>query len=258
MDGHGLVQFLGAAAELARGAAAPTVQPVWGREILEARNPPRPSFPHREYDVVPLSHGDNDDAAAAAQRSFFFGPREIAAIRAQLSPRLRKRSTTFELIAASLWKCRTMALADDDDEETRITFAARTTRLRFPDGYYGNTIVLPMAISPAGELCARPLGYGYARSVADLMALCGRPPLALGRHGFILSDLTKLGFGDLDYGWGRPVYAPAAKAVDVLSFLGPLKNAKGVDGVVVPMCLPGPAMDRFVEEMAKLAGAPAR
>ncbi|TVU05127.1 hypothetical protein EJB05_48278, partial [Eragrostis curvula] len=284
-DGQGMAQFLGAVADLARGAAAPTVHPVWGRELLAARNPPRPSsFAHREYDedaIVPVPL--NGIVLELAQRSFFFGAREVAAIRAQLSPHLRNCATTFELIAASLWKCRTMAVAPDDaDEETRIIFAASAVRggnykagLRLPDGYYGNTIVALIAISTAGELCASPVGHAvelvrkakdeqgmnaaeYARSVADLMVLRGRPQFALGRHGFMLSDLTKLGFGDLDYGWGRPVYAPAAKAVDVLSFLGPWTNAQGVDGVVVPMCLPGPAMDRFVEEMAKLAGAPAR
>ncbi|RLM73358.1 10-deacetylbaccatin III 10-O-acetyltransferase [Panicum miliaceum] len=54
-DGQGMLQFLGAVAELARGAAAPT---VWGRELLTAREPPRPSFvAHREYDEVPDTKG---------------------------------------------------------------------------------------------------------------------------------------------------------------------------------------------------------
>ena len=38
----------------------------------------------------------------------------------------------------------------------------------------------------------------------------------------------------------------------LVSFLLPYKNTNGEDGIVVPMCLPGPAMDRLVEEMSKL------
>ncbi|TVU01506.1 hypothetical protein EJB05_53046, partial [Eragrostis curvula] len=276
-DAPGLVRFLRAVAELARGAAVLTVQPVWSREILEARNPPRPSFAHREYDdgvIVPVQLKDDMEQV---QRSFFFGPPEVAAIRARLPPHLRKSSSTFEIITGSLWKCRTMALSPDAEEETRLMFAVSAgqqggkTRLRVPDGYYGNTIVYPVAISKAGELRARPVGYAvelvrkakeqvnaeYAQSVADLMVLRGRRPgFALGRHGFMVSDFTRLGFTDLDYGWGRPVYAPSAKGYTIASFLGPLTNSKGEDGVVVPMCLPGPAMDRFVEEMGKLVRLP--
>jgi hypothetical protein len=38
----------------------------------------------------------------------------------------------------------------------------------------------------------------------------------------------------------------------VASFLIAVKNAMGEDGIAVPMCLPGPAMEEFMEEMSKL------
>ncbi|KAF8715837.1 hypothetical protein HU200_026790 [Digitaria exilis] len=66
MDAQGFVQFLGAVAELARGAPAPKVRPVWTRELLEARHPPRPSFAHREYDNdVRVCEGDWQAVAPA-------------------------------------------------------------------------------------------------------------------------------------------------------------------------------------------------
>uniref|UniRef100_M8BMT5 3'-N-debenzoyl-2'-deoxytaxol N-benzoyltransferase n=1 Tax=Aegilops tauschii TaxID=37682 RepID=M8BMT5_AEGTA len=80
-DAQGLVQFLAAVAELARGAAAPSLRPVWERELLEARNPPRPGFAHREYDEVPDTKGTIVPLDEMAHRSFFFGAREVAAIR---------------------------------------------------------------------------------------------------------------------------------------------------------------------------------
>ncbi|RLN19241.1 benzyl alcohol O-benzoyltransferase [Panicum miliaceum] len=278
-DAQGLVQFLGAVAELARGAATPTVRPVWGRELLEARDPPRPAFAHREYDVVPDTKGTIIPLDDMVHRSFFFGRQEVAAVRAHLPPHLRSRASTFDLLTGLLWKCRTAALAPDADEEMRMICIVNArggkSGAAIPEGYYGNAFAFPVAVATAGDLAARPLGYAvelvkrakgevdveYMRSVADLMVLRGRPHFTVVR-AYLASDVTKAGFGDLDFGWGRPVYGGPAKGgvgaiPGVASFLIPFRNAKGEDGIVVPMCLPGPAMDTFVRELGKLLSPPA-
>ncbi|CAN6288171.1 unnamed protein product [Urochloa humidicola] len=54
-DAQGLTQFLVAVAELARGAQAPTVPPVWERDLLMARNPPQPPVDH------PMPDSDNNN-----------------------------------------------------------------------------------------------------------------------------------------------------------------------------------------------------
>ncbi|WVZ92167.1 hypothetical protein U9M48_038254 [Paspalum notatum var. saurae] len=284
-DGEGMVQFLEAVAELARGAAAPTVQPVWARELLMARDPPRPSSVHREYDEVPPHPEDAAFAVApldetAQQRFTFFGPRDIASIRARLPPRLRTSSTTFDVLTGFLWKCRTMALAPDAAEEMRLVSAvsARGRGRVVPRGYYGNAIALPVAISTAGELCANPVGYAvelvqkakaqvdaeYIQSVADLMVLRGRPTVAVTARLYMVSDLTKCtryhqcGVAH-DCGWGQPVYAGVASlspTPGIACFLIPFKNAEGEDGIIAPTWLPGRAMDRFAEEMDKLLRPP--
>lgn len=278
-DAQGLVQFLGAVAELARGAAAPTVRPVWGRELLKARDPPRPAFAHREYDEVPDTKGTIIPLDDMVHRSFFFGRREVAAVRANLPPGLRSRASRFDLLTGLLWKCRTAALAPDADEVMRMICIVNArggkSGAAIPEGYYGNAFAFPVAVATAGDLAARPLGYAvelvkrakgevdveYMRSVADLMVLRGRPHFTVVR-AYLASDVTKAGFGDLDFGWGKPVYGGPAKGgvgaiPGVASFLIPFKNAKGEDGIVVPMCLPGPAMETFVKEMDKLLSAPA-
>ncbi|PUZ38393.1 hypothetical protein GQ55_9G192800 [Panicum hallii var. hallii] len=277
-DAQGLVQFLGAVAELARGAATPTVRPVWGRELLEARDPPRPAFAHREYDVVPDTKGTIIPLDDMVHRSFFFGRQEVAAVRAHLPPHLRSRASTFDLLTGLLWKCRTAALTPDADEEMRMICIVNArggkSGAAIPEGYYGNAFAFPVAVATAGDLAARPLGYAvelvkrakgevdveYMRSVADLMVLRGRPHFTVVR-AYLASDVTKAGFGDLDFGWGRPVYGGPAKGgvgaiPGVASFLIPFRNAKGEDGIVVPMCLPGPAMDTFVRELGKLLSPP--
>ncbi|GJN32250.1 hypothetical protein PR202_gb20741 [Eleusine coracana subsp. coracana] len=285
-DGQGMVQFLGAVAELARGARVPTVRPVWGRELLDARSPPRPSFAHREYDQLQLVVPDATaplplDAHEQVRRyCFFFGPDEVAAIRACLPLHLQTSSTTFEILTAFLWKCRTMALSPNTEEEMRLICIVsargggnhKTGRrlMRIPRGYYGNALAFPVAISTAGELCRNPVGYAvelvkkakaqvdmeYMKSVADHLVLHGRPHFTVARS-LLFSELTKTGFGDLDFGWGRPVYGgPALLDPGVIpgliSFILPCTTAKGVDGVIVPMCLPASAMDRFMQELHKL------
>ncbi|KAJ1295825.1 hypothetical protein BS78_01G252600 [Paspalum vaginatum] len=251
-DAAGLLQFLGAVAELSRGASAPTVTPVWQRELLEANNPPRPRFAHREYgeevaateeaamDMVPT---DVDDMVL---RSILFGRREIAMLRDHLPPDLRSSASTFDLLSGFLWKCRTAALAPEADQDMRfictVDVRGRRNKARcvtaIPTGYYGNAMATPAAISMAGQLCTNPLSYAvklvreakatvdmeYLQSVADL------------------KDLTMVSRGDLDFRWGSPMF----------SFLKGYSDSKGEKGIGVLICLPRLAMDKFGKEMGKM------
>ncbi|GJM91148.1 hypothetical protein PR202_ga07495 [Eleusine coracana subsp. coracana] len=220
-------------AELARGVLSPTVRLVWAREMLEARDPPRLTFAHREYD-------------------------QVAAVCARLPPFLRSRATAFDVITGCLWKCRTAALIPDAaaDAVMRMICVACARSgggVLIPTGYYGNAFAFPAALATVGELCAR--------TVADLMVLRRRPHFAVA-HAYLVSDVTKVGFGGLDFWWGEPAYGGPAKGSvgpvrGIASFLIAMKGADGEHGVVVPMCLPGPAMDRFAEEMAEMMRPPA-
>ena len=51
-DGLGIVQFMNALAEMARGAIRPSVLPVWERESLRPRTNPTVKFPLYEYDQI--------------------------------------------------------------------------------------------------------------------------------------------------------------------------------------------------------------
>ncbi|GFP82379.1 benzyl alcohol o-benzoyltransferase [Phtheirospermum japonicum] len=269
-DATGLVQFMSAVGELARNAAALSVHPVWERHLLNARDPPRVSHTHHEYDVVPETKGtatipfDN-----MVHRSFFFGAAEISALRSYLPPHLR-RCSTFEILTACLWRCRLIAISPDPNEEVRIICVVNS-RKRFnpplPEGYYGNAFAFPVAISAAGELSKNPLHYAvelirktklevteeYMRSVADLMVIRGRPHFTVART-YLVSDLTRAGFQEVDFGWGKAAYGGppeggVAAIPGVVSFYIPTKNNKGDSGIVVPICLPMNAMDVFTKEL---------
>ncbi|KAJ1431397.1 Transferase [Sesbania bispinosa] len=268
-DGSGISQFLRALAETACGAPNPSILPVWHRELLSPRDPPRITCTHSEYQQLPP---DTKSIFKPHHRSFFFGPKHISTLRSLLPHHLAK-STSFEILTACLWRSRTKALQwQNPNQEVRLLCIvnARYGRCSFnpplPQGFYGNAFVFPAAVSNVGKLCGRPLEYAlelvkkakneateeYVHSVVDLMEIKGRPCFT--RLGsFMVSDLSKAALRDVDFGWGKAVYGGLAKGglgdIPGVSFYVPFRNSKGEQGRVVPICLPVDAMERFEKEL---------
>ncbi|KAL1356111.1 hypothetical protein AAHE18_05G159400 [Arachis hypogaea] len=272
-DGSGFMQFLKGIAEIAQGAGKPSILPVWCRELLCARDPPRVTYIHPEYNQLPLQDDNKSASFKPCHASFFFGSKEIDAMRFLLPPHIAQSSNTFDVLTACLWRCHTAALHwQNPNQEVRFMCVANARfepcRLNppLPEGYYGNAFVLPAAVSTVAKLCGRPLSYAlelvkkakkeaseeYVHSTADLMAIKGRPALSL-TGSFIVSDITKSEIRDVDYGWGKPLYIGPDKAgiddVPGLSYFIPYTNSKGEYGRVVLICLPEEAMKRFEKEL---------
>ncbi|XP_061989169.1 alcohol acyl transferase 2-like [Rosa rugosa] len=266
-DAPGLVLFLNTVGEMVQGKIAPSIPPVWEREVLNARDPPRITCIHHEYEEMIDEYSDErSDAAVMVQKSFYFGPNEIRAMKKDLPPHLSNCST-FDLITSCLWKCRTVALELNPEQVVRVSCIvnARGKRnsLRLPLGYYGNAFAYPAAVSGVKQLCESPLGYAlelvmkakdemneeYMRSVADLMVIRGWPPFTL-TGNFIVSDVRRTGIADVNLGWGKPSFSGPAKAVNIVSFYVQHKKEKE-DGILVPVCLPLWSMARFQQELEK-------
>ncbi|KAK1411873.1 hypothetical protein QVD17_32690 [Tagetes erecta] len=269
-DGEGAQQFLMALGEMAQGALVPSVLPVWKRELLYARNSPHVTFPHLEYDDV-LDNGHNHVIAIEEMslKSFFFGRAEMLALRRLVSGNL-KTCTTFEMLTACLWRCRTIALQPNPEEDMHLLFFANA-RLKFnppiPVGYYGNCIVLPCVTSRAGDLCNKPLNHAvelimkakscvteeYVRSTAHLMVMKERPLFKTTSSTFIVSNLARARFNKVNYGWGEPIFAGFPKDDEVtpgvFSSYIPTLNDNGESGILVLIGLPIPAMKKFVKEL---------
>ncbi|PIN19371.1 benzyl alcohol O-benzoyltransferase [Handroanthus impetiginosus] len=272
-DGYGLMLFLNAIGEVIKGASTLSIAPVWERELLSARSPPRITCTHNEYEPLELDNqsttNPQDDNILT---SIFFGPKEIQALRNQLPTNQTQSPTRFELITACLWKCRTIAFEPNPNDITRISFvmnARQKKEMNLPIGYYGNGIVYPAAISKAGILCESPLTYAlnlvrsakaqlseeYVRSVADLMVIKGRPKYVT-RLNYMVTDITGLGFDKLDLGWGKPLFGGVSRAPSIISFYASSKNYKEKDGVVVPISLPPLALKKFQDELHKMICGP--
>ncbi|KAF3612282.1 putative protein notum -like protein, partial [Capsicum annuum] len=263
MDGYGLNIFLNALSELIQGASAPSILPVWERHLLSARSLPNITCTHHEFDEQiesKIAWESMEDKLI--QKSFFFGKKEMEAIKNQVSPNCE--STKFELLMAFLWKCRTIALGLNSEEIVRLTYLinirGKLQKFELPAGYYGNAFVTPTAVSKAGLLCSNSLTYAvelvrkvkdhmneeYIKSLIDLMAIKGRPELTKSWN-FIVSDNRSIGLDEVGFGWGRPIFGGVAKAISFISFGVPVKNDKGDKGILIAISLPPMAMKKFEE-----------
>ncbi|KAI5424177.1 benzyl alcohol O-benzoyltransferase [Lathyrus oleraceus] len=273
-DATGLKQFMNAWAEIARGVHQPSIQPVWHREILMARDPPCITYDHREYEqILPPNNTIKEEdttTTTIVHQSFYFRPSDIAAIRL-LVP---FQCTTFDLIAACFWYCRTKALQLEPEKDVRI-MCLINARSRFNNnhssfvGYYGNCVAYPAAVTTAGKLCGNSLGYAvelirklkaqvteeYMKSVADFMVIKERCSYTTVRS-CVISDLTHAKFKQVNFGWGEGVYGGIAKggagSFHGASYIVAHNNAKGEECLILPVCLPSEDMRRFEKELDEI------
>uniref|UniRef100_A0A0D3HAH3 Uncharacterized protein n=1 Tax=Oryza barthii TaxID=65489 RepID=A0A0D3HAH3_9ORYZ len=270
-DGFGASQFMNAIADLARGEPRPLVLPVWERHLVMARAPPSVAAAYPAFKPLIDGASSNDVMLSTpldtmVTRHFLFGRREMAALRRLLPARLGRRCTDFQLLAATLWRCRTAALpyAPHRRVHAYLPLSMRGRRwLHIPEGYYGNALAYSIADASAGDLCGGTLGQTveqvcearlqvtgeYVRSTVDLMAsLRGRRMVFDGVY--VVSDLRRL-FAELDFGCGEWVVSGMAQPM-LATFLVRCRNADGEDAVAASMLLPPPVMERFAEELAGL------
>ncbi|CAN0859216.1 Benzyl alcohol O-benzoyltransferase [Linum grandiflorum] len=192
-----------ALSELACGAITLSILPVWERHIFTARSPPRVTCTHREYENVMVAADSmiiNKLDDQMEHRSFYFGLVEISALRSHAPPHLRNSNSHIELITACAWKCRTILPLN-----LTLTMSA---------------LAYPAVVATADDLCRNSLGYAldlvkkaklevtveYMRSVADFMVMTGRRCKYTRARSFSVSDVTRAGYDEVDFGWGKAAY----------------------------------------------------
>lgn len=289
-DGFGMIQFMRAIADLARGEALPSPLPVWERELLMARVPiPRGTHSSPAFEALcsslPLAGDSSDDKdtmmstprQGMATHYFFFGAGEIAALRSHVPAHLAQSTSTFELLTAVTWRCRTLALGYAASQVVRLVFTLNARgrwngsqlKLPVPRGYFGNALFYSVVDASAGELCGGALEHAlelvhrakigvteeYMRSMVDAMALLRGQPKRMD-WTYVVSDVRWIGEDALDFGWAERVgggipEAGDAMSIEVCDFMR-CRNADGEDATVVRMYLPRSAMGSFAKEIARL------
>ncbi|KAJ4724419.1 Benzyl alcohol O-benzoyltransferase [Melia azedarach] len=259
LDGFGLIKFLKTLEEFVRGADSPSILPVWQHNILSARDSPRITCTHHEYEKVSGSKDVQSDTERLQHKSFYFGPKDIGTIQNNMPSHL-KNSTRFEILAAFIWRCRTVALELDPDQIVRFSCVVNMRGKHYdilPPGYYGVGFGCPAVCTKVDDLCKNPLGYAvelvkstkaqmneeYIKSVADYMVIMGRPKFTP-EGNFLVSNITRLGFDGIDLGWGKPLYGGASEGTSMIGYHIKYQNKDGDDGILVLMCLPRSAMER--------------
>ncbi|KAJ4724417.1 Benzyl alcohol O-benzoyltransferase [Melia azedarach] len=269
LDGVSFAKFLKTLVEFARGANSPSLMPVWEQNILVARDPPQITCTHHEYIYKKINESKDAqlDTKPMQYKSFYFGPKETSALWNDVPLHLRN-FTTFELLAAYVWRCQTATLKLDPDQVVRFSWVVNMRGKHYnilPPGYYGVGIACPAACTKVDDLCKSPLGYAvelvksakdkmnedYIKSLADFLVIMGRPMFRI-EGNFLISNVSRLGSEEIDFGWGKPVYGGPAYASPLTTYFGKFRKKDGEDGILVLMCMPPSPMERFEKELKKI------
>eukprot|EP00253_Pinus_taeda_P018323 PITA_18323 len=236
----GYVHFMQALSHMVKGAARPSILPVWKREILRPRPNPAIKFPHYAYGQIDCKDGQMVNMNDMAEISFFFGQKEIELLKRQAVE--QGKCSTFDVLWALLWRLRTRSLQLPAEQEVRFIFPM-DARPKFepplPEGFYGNAVCLACTKTTAGDLTKKPLSFAvkliqeakksvnneYVRSVIDLMELKGHPLFTV-VGSYAISDCTKIGFQDVDFGTSlrRACRRWSGTSVWLVELFDPLSN----------------------------------
>jgi hypothetical protein len=259
-DGPGAAQFMTAVGDIARGHAAPLRPPAWGHDSIP--NPPGaavgplpvPTELRLQYLAMDISTGYIDH------------------FKSRFLEQTGHRCSAFEVLIAKAWQSRTRAARFARGSPVHVCFAmnARPALRRgspLPDGFYGNCYYI-MRVSAPAEAVSDASVYDVVRLIRE-----GKKRLpsefarwSAGETGsedpyritsdyrtLLVSDWSRLGFAEVDYGWGCPVHVVPLTNLDYIATCILVRPSAHKPGArLITQCVAADAVDDFHKDMMRL------
>ncbi|BAB03362.1 putative taxadien-5-alpha-ol O-acetyltransferase [Oryza sativa Japonica Group] len=250
-DGMGAAQFINAVGDMARGLPEPRVKPVWDREKFP--NPsikpgPLPGLPVLALDYIVLD----------------FPTGYIDGLKAQYKAHSGKFCSGFDVLTAKLWQCRTRALNLEPGATVKLCFFASVRHLlKLDRGYYGNSIFPVKMSAPSETVLSSSVMevVDMIRQAKERMAVeffqfakeeTEQDPfqMTFNYESIYVSDWSKLGFAEVDYGFGPPKFAGPLVNNDFIASVVILKAPLPLDGTrMLASCVTKEHSEEFVRGM---------
>nr|QDF44406.1 quinate O-hydroxycinnamoyltransferase [Phacelia campanularia] len=226
-DGVSALHFISTWSDMARGLSI-AMPPFIDRTLLHARTPPTPTFEHVEYQKPPAlktTPEQKQGAKVNCTAILKITPEQLNL----LKTKSKHEGSTYEILAAHIWRCTCKARGLADDQSTKL-YIATDGRYRLcpplPPGYLGNVVFTATPIAQSGDLQSELLTDSakrihnalarmddeYLRSALDYLELqpdlsvLVRGPSYFASPNLNINSWTKLPVYDADFGWGRPIY----------------------------------------------------
>lgn len=278
-DGPGAIGFFMNYTALARGEEL-LYEPDFDRTPLKARDPPTPTHEHFEFfklsDLTGTDNPFTTPGSAEAEyvamqnsmdhvtRVIPFTPEMIEILKKRaLEGDTIKRVSTFEAVAAHLWLARTKSVDLMPDMPTNLLFAVDIRRRMKPPlskHFAGNGVFSSCARATPEEIekmsfveavqhiqkAIERVTDDYVRSSIDWGQINRGVPALFG--GFFLSAWWKMPFYEIDYGWGKPIYAGPI-VTPLIEFVLLLSNGTQDGGLNLVIALEPEQMARFEENV---------
>lgn len=268
-DGIGTSQFLRAWAEITtKPNDEVLITPFHERLLLKPRNPPHITLTHPGYTLKDNTQIDLNQylkSQPLVPTSFTFTSCHILELKKQCVPSLK--CTTFEVLASHTWRSWVKSLGLSPSLNVKLLFSMnvrKRVKPEIPQGYYGNGFILGCAESTPKELVNANLHNGVklvqkakssvndecVKSIIDLLEdITVKTDL---HASLVISQWSKLGLEDLDFGEGKPLHMGPLFS-DIYCLFLPIIG--DFDAVRVLMSMPENAVKKFEYYMKDFEGA---